>query len=103
MRAVAALGERRRDAVERGVVGEGAQQLEMAFARLVHAGEDRVDDAQRRVVLDAPVRDAVAGAHALVIGGGLERADDRRADRDDALAVPALASAIAAAVAAGMR
>ena len=36
----------------------------MAFAGLVDAGEDRVDDAQRRVAPDAPVRDAVPGAHA---------------------------------------
>ena len=46
MVAVAVLGELRGDAVEQRVVGEGAQQFEVAFAGLVDAGEDRVDDAE---------------------------------------------------------
>ena len=46
VRAIAARGYRRRDALEHGVVGKGAQQLEMAFAGLVDAGQDRIDDVQ---------------------------------------------------------
>lgn len=44
------------DPVERRIVGEGAKQLEMAFAGLVDAGEDGVDDAQWRSMLDASMR-----------------------------------------------
>src|SRR5579883_121751 len=57
----------------------------MALAGLMRAGEQRVDDAKRGPARDAAARDAVAGANdAARIGGGLERAHDARADRDDA-------------------
>ena len=88
---IRARGSRRGDGcgglAEQRIVGEGAQQLEMAFARLVDAGEYGIDHAQRRVARDAPCRNAVSGTHAAIgIGGGLQRAHHPRADRDDAAA-----------------
>ena len=78
------MGERCARAGERRVVLEGAQQLVVALVRLVGAREDRVDDAQPGVRIDALVCHAVSGDCCTGTRGGvLERAHNRRADRDD--------------------
>jgi hypothetical protein len=59
----------------------------VAFATLVDASEDRIDNAQRSSTLDASARNTVSGAPAAVdVGGGLEPADHRCPDCDDAAA-----------------
>ena len=59
--AEAAGVERAIRAAQDALVGKRVQQLVVARARLVRAGQNRVDDAQPRVRADALVRDAVAG------------------------------------------
>ena len=46
VRAEAVLREAGGHPLEYRIIGEGAQKLEVAFARLVHAGQDRIHDAQ---------------------------------------------------------
>jgi hypothetical protein len=61
---------------------ERVQQVVVARTRLVRAGQDRIDDAQRRVRADALVRDAVAREHRTEARCRmLECAHDRRANR----------------------
>ena len=56
----------------------------MAFPGLVHAGEDRVHDAELGLAPDASARNAVPGADAAVTGSRrLERANDGRSNGDD--------------------
>ena len=61
MRAETALVERLIRASQSRVIGESAQQIVVARARLVSAGQDCIDDAQPRLRADALVRYAVAG------------------------------------------
>lgn len=87
MRTVAACSESCGGAGEEAVVGKGAQQLEMAFAGLVDASEDRIDDAERSAPCDTPCRNAISGTHAAIgIGGCFKCSHDAGADRDDAAA-----------------
>jgi len=44
MSAIAVLRSSRCNAIQHRIIREGSQQLEMAFTRLMHAGEDRVGD-----------------------------------------------------------
>jgi len=70
---------------QRVVARKRAQQLIMARRRLVHAGDDRIDDPQSGRRCDMAGRHAVARSHvSAALRRVLERADDRRADRDDA-------------------
>src|SRR5262245_34721064 len=71
-------------ALEQFVVREGAQQLEMAIARLVNAGHNRIDDAQIGSFADPSAGHAAAVTNAAVaIGGGFESADHARSDGKD--------------------
>ena len=72
MGAVTGCGQCFRGPGEQGIVGEGAQELEMAFARLMDAGKDRIDDTKRRPPRNTPRRSTISGAKAAVgIGGRL--------------------------------
>ena len=85
MRAVAEPGERLGHLLQHCIIGEGPQQLEVTFAGLVHAGQDRIRDAERRFTPDAPARNSVPAPHAAVsVRCRLERADDGRPDGNDA-------------------
>ena len=53
VRAEAVLREAGGHPVEYRIIGEGAQKLEVAFARLVHAGQDCIYDAQPAFVWPA--------------------------------------------------
>jgi hypothetical protein len=79
--AIAALEKRCANAVQHRVIGEGSKELKMALAALMHAGQNRIDDREARSSFDATARDTVARPYAAVCtGGGLEGADDSRAD-----------------------
>ena len=66
--------------------GEGAQQLEMAGAGLMHTGKNGIDDPERRRRSDAAGGDAFAGTERAAAGGMFEGAHHRGADRNDASA-----------------
>src|SRR5690242_12363051 len=83
--AVVVLHKCRIGLIQHSIAREGSQKLEVAFAGLVHAGEDRVDDPERGFTNDASSRNAVSGAHGAVrVSGRLNRADDSSSDGDDA-------------------
>ena len=66
---------------------ERAQQLVVARAGLVRAADERVDDREPRLSAEAIGRQSGAGSDAAGPRGGvLERAHDRRSERDDAIA-----------------
>ena len=89
MHAVAARFERGVDPCERLRRHERAQQFVVARCRLVRAADDRVDNAQAGRRTDPVVGDARTGGEpARPHRGVLERARDRRAERDDATAAP---------------
>ena len=50
------LLECRRDLLQNRIIGEGAQKLEVAFTRFVHAGQDRIDDLKARFTGDTAAR-----------------------------------------------
>ena len=68
------------------MIGEGPEQLKVAFAGLMHPGKDCLHDAKPGLTPDASSRDPFSGAHVAVGAcGGLERAHYGRPDGDDAL------------------
>ena len=88
MRAVAMLSDRSRHPLQCLVAGEGPEKLKVAFAGLVHAGEDRIHDAKRRRAVYPSARNSIASTRAAVgPRRRLERADDRRSDGDNPPAV----------------
>jgi len=56
------LPECRRDLLQNRIIDEGAQELEVAFTRFVHAGQDRIDDLKARFTGDTAARNAVSRA-----------------------------------------
>jgi hypothetical protein len=79
------LPECRRDLLQNRIIDEGAQELEVAFTRFVHAGQDRIDDLKARFTGDTAARNAVSRADAAVgVCRRLQRADHSRSDGDDA-------------------
>jgi hypothetical protein len=76
----------RSDAHKDPIVGEGAKELEVAFARLMHAGEDGVHDAQPRILSNAHACHAFAGVYVAGDARRLECTHDGRPNRDDASA-----------------
>ena len=87
MRPVSARVQFRARASKRRIVEECAQQLVVARARLVCAGEDSVNDAQTARPSDVPGRQSLAAPHTSVCRRGVfERAHDARAYCDDATA-----------------
>ena len=91
------------NAVEQAVGGEGAQELVVAFAGLVDAGENRIDDAKRRAPRDASAGQARSRPHGSADGRSrFEGPYNARPDRYDAAMVP-LASWTADAHASEMR
>ena len=60
MRAKAVCVERAICAAQAGRVRERVEQSVVTRARLVRAGQNRIDDAQRGVCADALIRDTVA-------------------------------------------
>src|SRR6185503_19440312 len=95
------------DRDERFVIGERAQELIVARAPLVDAGENRIDDAEPSTRSDALRRDARSGTNNPLVTSGLrdlvlmcpclrdlrarvlECTHDRRADSDDSAAARA--------------
>src|SRR4051812_22540860 len=61
VRSKTAVAQRAIRAAERGLLGECTQQLVVARAGLMSAGQNRIDDAQTRIRADALVRNTVAG------------------------------------------
>jgi len=85
VRAVTEPGRRLGHLLQRCIIGEGPQQLEVTFAGLVHASQHRIRDAEWRFTPNAPARNSVPAPHAAVgVRCRLERADDARPDRNDA-------------------
>src|SRR5215217_1975669 len=83
--AIAVLHKGGRGAVQHRIVSEGAKELVMAFAGLVHSGEDRIHDAQPGRTPDASTRNTISRTHtAVCVRGGFKRADHRRSDGNDA-------------------
>ena len=66
VRAIVMLSESRGDPIQRRCIGKGAEELKMAFPRLMHAGENRIRDAQPGFTDNTPARNPGAGAHATV-------------------------------------
>jgi len=88
VRAIPGAGHHRVGAPQRLLARERPQQLIVARRRLVHAGQNRVHDMQRRRRRDASGREAGAGTDRSAIRARvLQRTDDGRSHRDDA-AVP---------------
>jgi hypothetical protein len=57
----------------------------MAFAGLMDAREDRINNTEARAASDASARSTLSGTHRPVgVGAGYERSDDTRPNRDDA-------------------
>jgi hypothetical protein len=57
----------------------------MTFAGLVDAGEDRIHNAEPRAASNAAARSALFRAHRPIgVGGGFERPDYARPNRDNA-------------------
>src|SRR5215208_2693325 len=72
-------------ALQHRIVSEGAKELEMAFAGLVHPGENCIHDAQPSFTSDASARKAIPRTYAAVgLRGGFQRSDNGRPDGDDA-------------------
>jgi hypothetical protein len=87
MCAVPMLFEGRGDPAEHRVISECPKELEVAFAGVVHAGKNRIHQAQSGFTPDASARKAKSCSRtAIGICGRLERADDSRSDCDDATA-----------------
>jgi hypothetical protein len=85
MRPVGVRAEGHGDLVQQQIVGKSPQELKMAFAGLMHTGQQCVDNVKRRFAANASTGNAVSGAHPPVRGcGGFERADHRRPDGDNA-------------------
>jgi len=56
----------------------------VAFTGLMDAGEDRIDNKERRAARDASACSSLSGTDRLLsVGGGFERPDDARPNRDD--------------------
>jgi hypothetical protein len=69
-----------------GGLDNAAEHRQMRGMRLVESGDERVDHSQRPFVRDHEARPAFARSrHSMFVGHGLERANDRRAHRDDAM------------------
>src|SRR5207253_2197803 len=72
-------------AIESTVVGEGAEQLVVTRAALVNTGENRVDDTERALGLDTlGGNTSTRAGNTIEMSRVFERADDSRADGDDA-------------------
>ena len=57
----------------------------MAFAGLMDAREDRINNTEARAASDASARSTLSGTHRPVgVSGGFKRPDDTRPNRDDA-------------------
>src|SRR5271166_69049 len=83
--AIASLVGRGAYAVDQAVVGERAEELVVAFAGLMDAGEDRIDNAKRRAARDASAGHAPSRAHGSAgVRSRFERPNDARPDRYDA-------------------
>lgn len=84
MIAVSMRCDGRGHALERRIWGEGPEELVVAFAGLVRAGDDGVRDAELHLAPDPSARNAIPGPHAAVaVRRRFERPDDRRSNGDD--------------------
>jgi hypothetical protein len=60
------------------------QKLVVAFTGLMDARDDRIHNTERRAASYPSARSALSGTHGPVgVGGGFERPDDARPNRDD--------------------
>jgi len=72
------------------LAGEGPEQVKVALAGVVHAGEQAVDDAGDEARVHDQCGDSGSGDELAALGGAaLERAHDGGAGRDDAAAAGA--------------
>lgn len=83
--AITILCQCRRDGEQHRVIRESSKELEMAFARHVHAGQDHIHDAQPGFSSDTSACNAARDTHATLVNcRRLKRAHHGRPNSNDA-------------------
>ena len=67
MSAIGMRGESSGYLIKHGIRGEGAKEFKMAFAALMDAGENSIDDAQACFLIDSSARNAIAWTDSAIV------------------------------------